>query len=61
MLKIRAPGTEAAKHGASAKGTCSASGNELGVDNRQALRIVTALEIKRCVLGGVDVRHLPRI
>jgi hypothetical protein len=40
---------------------CNAGGNELGVDDRQAPCIVTALEIKRCVLSGVDTHHLPRI
>ena len=41
---------------------CSASDNELGgVDDGKALGIVTALEIKRLVLGGVDMRHLPRV
>jgi hypothetical protein len=28
---------------------------------RKALGIVTALEIKRLVLGGVDVRQLPGV
>jgi hypothetical protein len=38
----------------------NASDNELGgVDDRKALSIVTALEIKRLVLGGIDMRHLP--
>jgi len=38
---------------------CSASDNELGgVDDGKALGIVTALEIKRLVLGGVDMRDL---
>ena len=37
-----------------------ASDNERGgVDNGKALGIVTALEIKRLVFGGVDMRHLP--
>ena len=41
---------------------CSASDNELGsVDDRKALGIVTALEIKRLVLGGFDMCHLPRV
>jgi hypothetical protein len=32
-----------------------------GVDDGKALGIITALEIKRLVLGGVDMRHLPRV
>ena len=41
---------------------CSASDNELGgVDDGKALGIVTALEIKRLVLGGVDMRDLSRV
>ena len=37
-----------------------ASDNELGgVDDGKALGIITALEIKRLVLSGVDMRHLP--
>ena len=32
-----------------------------GVDDRKALGIVAALEIKRLVLCGVDMRHLPRV
>jgi hypothetical protein len=37
----------------------NASGNEIaGVDDRKALGIVTALEIKRLVLGGVDLHRL---
>jgi hypothetical protein len=37
-----------------------ASDNERGgVDNGKALGIVTALEIKRLVFGGVDMRHVP--
>ena len=40
----------------------SASDNELGsVDDRKALGIVTALEIKRLVLGGFDMCHLPGV
>jgi hypothetical protein len=39
-----------------------ASDNELGgVDDGKVLGIVTALEIKRLVLGGVDMRYLPRV
>ena len=41
---------------------CSASDNELGgVDDGKALGIVTALEIKRLVFGGVDMRDLSRV
>jgi hypothetical protein len=41
---------------------CSASDNELGgVDDGKALGIVTALKIKRLVLGGVDMRDLSRV
>ena len=41
---------------------CNASDNELGsVDDRKALGIVTALEIKRLVLGGFDMCHLPGV
>ena len=41
---------------------CSASDNELGgVDDGKALGIVTALEIKRLVLGGVNMRDLSRV
>ena len=40
---------------------CNASDNELGgVDDRKALGIVTALKIKRLVLGGVDMRAATR-
>ena len=36
--------------------SCNASDNELGgVDDRKARGIVAALEIKRLVLGGVDM------
>jgi hypothetical protein len=31
-----------------------------GADDRQRLGFVTALEIKRLVLGGVDMNDLPR-
>ena len=41
---------------------CNASDNELGgVYDRKVLGIVTALEIKRFVLCGVDMRHLPGV
>ena len=38
---------------------CSASRNEVHVDDRKALGIVAALEFKRLVLSGVDTHHLP--
>jgi hypothetical protein len=41
---------------------CSASDNELGgVYDGKALGIVTALKIKRLVLGGVNMRDLSRV
>jgi hypothetical protein len=37
---------------------CSASGNELGVDDRKVLCVVTALEVERLVVDAVDMNHL---
>ena len=39
---------------------CSASGNILGVNDRKVLGLVTALEVKRLVVGAIDMSTISR-